>query len=399
MSGNHLWNLGLGKVAPGRGMLLLGGRGDEELASAVVGVLGGQFPRACWYAIGLNGPGARVVDVTPPWPSALTRRNWLRRLRIQLVVVLPGGAVHLPLLHPASLVGAQIVCLDPPDDRIAGAADAILWCAAAIRESSGRRDATVFREPTVEAGLACLSTWLRGRLAIRGGRQEDGGRALPLLARWQQRRFRLLASVAALHDLLGGPETILCLGNGPSSEDLDPASTPFDALFRVNHAWRTRGRFTAPDVVFTAQRSSLVACGTHPVFCVQSNDALRKLLRRPWLRTGGRRLLNAEATGIVDPGAFGDYKPTNGAVMIAAAVALAPRRLIVAGIDLFSDPRGAYPDAGNAANAYTPAHDRDTEAGFLLATLRRFRGELIVHGETLQRLLAADGAAQETNVD
>ena len=48
-----------------------------------------------------------------------------------------------------------------------------------------------------------------------------------------------LTDWAALNDRLGRPTTILCLGNGPSSED--PRIPPeHDCLFRVNWVWRKR---------------------------------------------------------------------------------------------------------------------------------------------------------------
>ena len=60
-----------------------------------------------------------------------------------------------------------------------------------------------------------------------------------------------LAPIAQrLSERLGRPATILCLGNGPSSEDPRLAGIAHDALFRVNWRWLERGLLTQPDMVF-----------------------------------------------------------------------------------------------------------------------------------------------------
>ena len=68
---------------------------------------------------------------------------------------------------------------------------------------------------------------------------------------------------------------------------------------------------------------------------------------------------------------------------LATAVALAPQRLIVAGIDLFSDPAGSYPGDTATENAYSPGHSRDRELAFLLALLDLYRGDLVIVGSVL----------------
>ena len=52
-------------------------------------------------------------------------------------------------------------------------------------------------------------------------------------------------------DRLGHPHTILCLGNGPSSEAEALRQYTHEALFRVNHSWLRRPAFNQPQVVFT----------------------------------------------------------------------------------------------------------------------------------------------------
>jgi len=51
-----------------------------------------------------------------------------------------------------------------------------------------------------------------------------------------------IANLAALRSRLGSPDSILCLGNGPSSESAQVPKA-FDRLFRVNWIWKL---FMAP---------------------------------------------------------------------------------------------------------------------------------------------------------
>lgn len=61
--------------------------------------------------------------------------------------------------------------------------------------------------------------------------------------------------------------------------------------------------------------------------------------------------------------------PRQGRVAIALAAALAPARLIIAGMDLYEHPAGAYPADPRAANAYPLMHDRETELAIIGAAL------------------------------
>ena len=49
---------------------------------------------------------------------------------------------------------------------------------------------------------------------------------------------------------LGPHDSILCLGNGPSSERPEVVRKPHDCLFRANHSWISRNILTRPKVVF-----------------------------------------------------------------------------------------------------------------------------------------------------
>ena len=77
------------------------------------------------------------------------------------------------------------------------------------------------------------------------------------------------------------------------------------------------------------------------------------------------------------------YQPTNGLIMVYLAVKLNPPTLTVAGIDLYRDPRGAYPDKTATPNHYTSAHDEAREVGMLLELLASYTGELRIIGDNL----------------
>src|SRR3546814_11040276 len=64
--------------------------------------------------------------------------------------------------------------------------------------------------------------------------------------------------------------------------------------------------------------------------------------------------------------------------MLATAVALQPRHLVVAGVDLFNHPAGAYPGDAVTPNAYTAAHEPGTELALLLEALSLYEGDLTI---------------------
>src|SRR5690606_32037840 len=85
--------------------------------------------------------------------------------------------------------------------------------------------------------------------------------------------------------------------------------------------------------------------------------------------------------------------PSNGAVMIATAAMLRPKRSVVAGIDLSADPRGAYPGAPEIENDYLPGHDRDVDVAVIDRALARFPGEVGILSPALRRALEARRSA------
>jgi hypothetical protein len=204
---------------------------------------------------------------------------------------------------------------------------------------------------------------------------------------------RRLAALADVQQRLGRPETILCLGNGPSSEDQQLHGLPHDCLFRVNSRWLERGFLTHPDVVFTGDHLSLRRCRCC-LFGFRTAAEETAVLLNHWLglRPGRIDCFNAERLGLrLDEQSWG-ARPTNGAVMVATAVALRPRRLIVAGLDLYRHPAGKYPGDPVSANCYARVHDADIERAVICQALLAFRGELIVVGEALRAALVETSA-------
>lgn len=212
------------------------------------------------------------------------------------------------------------------------------------------------------------------------------------------RQYRYIEDLSSLANDLGHPKSILCLGNGPSSEEPAIGTIAHDCLFRVNHRWLDRGLLTKPDMVFTGNRSSIGAIGSSVIFGLQDMPAKHRLTQECLVFGKRLSLSTIECLGIVDVSAFSGFRPTNGAVMLATAVALQPKRLIVAGIDLFDHPKGSYPGDTQTPNAYTIGHDRNTELRFILQTLDRYDGELIIHGEVLAEHWRRHQAASSRSV-
>lgn len=208
----------------------------------------------------------------------------------------------------------------------------------------------------------------------------------PRLRRLLSVKVLRLDSIAELRAALGNPNTILCLGNGPTSEDPEVAKVVYDSLFRVNHLWLNRGFLTEPDMVFTGSKATL-ALVKGPIFCLQSIKSEGRLLVTRFLQplTGRMRYATVERFGLYlsEPRWHG-VRPTNGAVMLAVAVALQPARLVISGIDLFSHPAGTYPGDTETPNAYTPGHNAASELALLLEALNLYKGELTILSPALR---------------
>ncbi len=308
-------------------------------------------------------PNFRVEALPLPLPGAATL--FLSTLRIRALVHLGGDA-------PAGLAGGLKARAVPtaPLRRSAGetlTAAEMLEMVGRDRKWDERRDRK-------------LGRYIGERLftIVDDAKKRRG------IGKWIGRHD----SIAALAGRLNHPRAILCLGNGPSSEDPALHGIAFDALFRANHQWLGRGHFENPDVVFTGTQATMKKI-RKAIFGVYGESTEKVLLMtrgpaalfRPFEYFVADRIV-AIAGGV----AWDDYRPTSGAVMLAVAAALAPRKLVIAGIDMFSHPAGSYPGGAATANAYTPAHSRDKELAFILQVLAGFRGEI----EILSPVLAAE---------
>ena len=204
--------------------------------------------------------------------------------------------------------------------------------------------------------------------------------------RAQPADIRRIASWDELRIRLGEPKTILCLGNGPSSEADGIEDLRFDRLFRVNWIWSTRSIHPDPDVVFTADED---APSGAPIICfptrVDANRILAGYVRRG-VGAGTEYLVFPELTSLFCDRRW-PHRPTNGALMVAAAVLLQPSRLIIAGIDLYLHPDGKYPGATAEPNQYDDIHHRDVDLAFIRTALGQFAGEATILSDQLRSAL------------
>lgn len=224
------------------------------------------------------------------------------------------------------------------------------------------------RRNLVTAWPPDTSPWTRTIFSLAGMR---------CITRWDQLRRRL-----------GEPKSILCLGNGPSSEDADIDRSQFDSLFRVNWLWRERARHADPDIVFTADLDPPPRAA--PIICFPTRPDANRILARHLRRRLG---MSTEYFVLPElPSSLWDrtwsHRPTNGALMLAAAVHLRPSRLTIAGIDLYLHPLGKYPDATGEANEYDAIHHRDVDLAFIRAALEGFDGEVDIRSPQLRAALA-----------
>jgi hypothetical protein len=251
-------------------------------------------------------------------------------------------------------------------------------------------------EHRTAAAMTVLARLLMLDLKLNRSEQRPVRRRLEALALWimaQPRLRRLLTTrvqrfddIESLRRALGNPRTVLCLGNGPSSEDPAVAEVDYDSLFRVNHSWLARGFLTKPDMVFTGSKATL-ATVKGAVFGLQSIKSEARLLVNRLLRPDlkGLRYATIERFGLyLSEPRWEGVRPTNGAAMLAVAVALQPARLVVSGVDLYSHTAGSYPGNTNIPNAYSPGHEAESELALLMEALSLYQGELVILSQALQ---------------
>lgn len=297
----------------------------------------------------------------PPFETRAAAALFLARLRVAGVVCFEGEGEVGPVARAAALRrGLPVLSVDPGALTLADV------------EEELRRDP---------------------KLRIR----VDTGSGARRLLGWRARR---LESLDELRSALGHPQTILCLGNGPSSEDPELDGMQYDCLFRVNWEWKHSSRLVDPDMVFTGNARTVREL-PRAIAGFQTLAAEQRVLRRgiAWRLLRPLRYVTLERLPTVLGEREWPAKPTNGVAMVALAAALAPRRLVVAGIDLYAHPEGGYAWESDRANAYHAPHDRDVELDIIERALETFAGDVEIVGEVLRSSLEqrrqAASAAQE----
>lgn len=199
-----------------------------------------------------------------------------------------------------------------------------------------------------------------------------------------------IASLEQLRLRLEPRGTIVCLGNGPSSEEPRLAGHGDATLFRVNWIWAERRWLDAPDMVFTSD-PDLVCLPRQPVLAFPTaaigEPILRDHLDRGHLPSAGFAFLDRFAPSPAD--LAGEQIPTNGALMVALAAALRPRRIVIAGIDLYRHPHGKYPGAPDEPEGYARQHSVDIDLDLIGGALAGFAGETEIVSDNLRRALGA----------
>jgi hypothetical protein len=389
-----------------RSFWVLGGdKAAFEAAAPVIEAIASRYPR---LRVVLTGPDDLLGWLSQRFPACLVHarplasrgaaRRFVRRVNFRAVAALDAVVVPDAILAAMADEGLTLVALlarpggATPAPAVAAAAETVATLdeAPAGAPSDGKSVALGF-EPLVTLLGGVLARDIKARR--RRARRRFDPASLALAAIRGETGPRLLGSrlariddADALAAALGRPATIMCLGNGPSSEAPALSGLAYDALFRVNHSWLARGVLAKPDVVFTGGTKTMATI-RGAIFGVQSEGAERRLvgarLFRP--RLGPTRFFRVPAVApALAAFAWDPVRPTNGAAMLATAVALKPARLIVAGIDLFRHPDGAYPGDMATPNAFAPAHDADVELAFLLELFESYRGELIIVGDVLR---------------
>ncbi|AKI02017.1 hypothetical protein IMCC20628_03325 [Hoeflea sp. IMCC20628] len=197
--------------------------------------------------------------------------------------------------------------------------------------------------------------------------------------------------IDSLDDLeirLGRLDTIVCLGNGPSSEDPRLAEYQRATLFRVNWIWTQRAWLAAPDMVFTAD-PDLVQLPRQPILAFPT-----QLIGEPILRDNAAKDHFPE-TGYCYLDRFtpplADFSqpriPTNGALMVALAAALRPQRLVIAGMDLYRHPQGKYPGEIDNSEGYTSQHCAEIDLDLIERALADHDGETVILSDNLRQAL------------
>lgn len=203
-----------------------------------------------------------------------------------------------------------------------------------------------------------------------------------------KRSGRRIDTWEALGKRLGHPRAILCLGNGPSSEDPQIRTIPHDCLMRINWRWKTRGFLDRPDLVMVGHPLTMQRVGPC-VFGFGRIEWERAMLIRHLLslKPSPPEFFTLErVSSIIRPEDW-HTRPTNGALMVALAAALRPAELAIAGYDLFRHADGRYPGDLHSQNEPAQVHDRDVDVEVIGRALDSFSGKVSIHSDLLRAAL------------
>ncbi|GEM_PF-526703 len=291
-----------------------------------------------------------------------------------------GAAIRMP---SANLAESLLTLLGDPARRKALAESAgrlvaanegatmRAWSALAPFLPSGPRepDTQGWRVKTRVDRLSdtAFGQWLAGR---RSGRRLDT---------WEELRERL-----------GRPRAILCLGNGPSSEDPAIRDICHDCLMRINWRWKGRGLLDRPDLVMVGHPRTLQEAPPC-VFGFGRVEWERAMLIRHLLMGGLRpvEFFTLERVASILRPTDWHARPTNGALLVAIAAALQPDELILAGYDLFRHPDGRYPGDVHSQNEPAQVHDRDADVEVIARALAAYTGRVDIRSDILRAALDA----------
>ncbi len=370
---------GLSLPRLGRSLWVIGP--DSAAIDDVYGVLDALLERRRGYLMVLSTPRGRSFaaltrryerEIVLPLPHGFALRRFFRRANPALAVLLgPDGAWRLHWQKDLQSLGIPTAILAPGDGTALDRLEGLLpprTVTRALRES--------LRRPS---GLARFVT---GPL---------GGLALALFSRQRITDWDELA------ECLGRPRRILCLGNGPSSEARMLQGFADDTVFRVNWRWRERGLLANPALVFIGDPTTPRHVAA-PILGFRTSEEASYVLWRHCLRLPRFRFFifddMKDSTGSRGWAA----RPTNGAIMVATAAALRPRRLTIAGIDLYRHPEGRYPGGINVQDGYNRVHDRDVEIEMIRQALAGFAGEVQILSPILAAALAEPNGVASSRV-
>ena len=334
--------------------------------------------------------GRRDVGIALTAPGADSVDRLRRRFPDDIVGATPVAAGvdrFLARVHPAVMVAVDGAAGGGAIARVRAAGVPVRLAPAGAADTPTVEELRALLPPPITHASTALPAfappWQAPTLRDRAGQSRLWRSVSPWLAR---RRHDDWASLRAR---LGEPQTVMCLGNGPSSEDPRLASIAHDCLIRVNWRWLERGFLARPDIVFVGDAATLHRAPPC-IFGLWSIPLEHAMLLRHLVLRGPRAMEFVTLERLSPLAAVSRWpaRPSNGALAILTAVGLAPRRIVIGGMDLFAHPAGRYPGAPDARNDYSTVHSRDVELDLIAHALASFDGEGEIVGDILRDALS-----------